>query len=423
MDKLDLAKKKREEDKKPPKAAMINLDQTDQLNKLEELNTSIKSLWELINDKEEYDFDKLYDQLELLNKTLDFKEQLSALKDSVEGSKVESVSIKQFSELLDAIKENKPLPVEIDLSKLEKAIIQVEQRISEQSVPDKVGAEDYKPVRRVVKVGNKLIFDDRITPTSSGGGSSSGGGNVVITDSGGEAATVTNNKLDVNASIDTTGLATTATDTNTGNSATSLAIMDDWDESDRAKVNPIVGQAGVAAGTGTRGTTTQRVTIATDDEAVASLSVLDDWDETDRAKVNLIVGQAGVAANAGAVSATTQRVVQSNDSGKTLVSAGGSVNSNGNNTLISAGTNKLKIFAFSLSTTSSTAVTCIFQSGASGTELWRVLLQAPSSVSTGANLAVTPPAYLFATAAATLLNLNLSSGQTIHWSCSYYDEA
>ncbi len=45
----------------------------------------------------------------------------------------------------------------------------------------------------------------------------------------------------------------------------------------------------------------------------ASASVLDDWDETDRAKVNLIVGQAGVQGASGTVSATTQRVVLATD--------------------------------------------------------------------------------------------------------------
>jgi len=44
---------------------------------------------------------------------------------------------------------------------------------------------------------------------------------------------------------------------------TALQIMDDWDESDRAKVNLIVGQAGIAAGTGTDGATVPRVTLAT----------------------------------------------------------------------------------------------------------------------------------------------------------------
>ena len=134
-------------------------------------------------------------------------------------------------------------------------------------------------------------------------------------------------------------------------------------------------------------------------------------------------GGVNISLNAGAVDTGTRRVVQANGAGKTISSAGGTASTSGNNTLISAGTNKLKVFAFSLSTTSTTAITCIFQSGASGTELWRCVLQAPSSVSTGANLSVAPPAWLFATASATLLNLNLSSANTVHWSVSYFDEA
>lgn len=45
---------------------------------------------------------------------------------------------------------------------------------------------------------------------------------------------------------------------------TALQIIDDWDESDRAKVNPIVGQAGVQGGSGAVSALTQRVTLATD---------------------------------------------------------------------------------------------------------------------------------------------------------------
>src|SRR3990167_1612351 len=107
--------------------------------------------------------------------------------------------------------------------------------------------------------------------------------------------------------------------------------------------------------------------------------------------------------------------------GKTLQSAGGVASSSGNNTLIGAGTNKLKVYAFSLSIISTTAVTCIFQSGASGTELWRVRLQTPTDVAGGANLAIKPPALLFATASATLLDLNLSAAVSVHWSVSYFD--
>src|SRR4029078_3101687 len=81
-----------------------------------------------------------------------------------------------------------------------------------------------------------------------------------------------------------------------------------------------------------------------------------------------------VSMGAGATGTGVQRVVQADGTGRTLSSAGGSAASSGNNTLIAAGTNKLKVYAFSLSTTSTTSVTCIFQSGAGGTELWRVVL-------------------------------------------------
>lgn len=55
---------------------------------------------------------------------------------------------------------------------------------------------------------------------------------------------------------------------------TALEIIDDWDETNRAKVNPIVGQAGVAAGAGAVGVTVPRTTLASDDPAVASLAAL-----------------------------------------------------------------------------------------------------------------------------------------------------
>lgn len=53
-----------------------------------------------------------------------------------------------------------------------------------------------------------------------------------------------------------------ATEASVASTAASTAVMDDWDEADRAKVNPIVGQAGVAAGEGATGATVQRVTQA-----------------------------------------------------------------------------------------------------------------------------------------------------------------
>ncbi len=50
--------------------------------------------------------------------------------------------------------------------------------------------------------------------------------------------------------------------------------MDDWDEADRAKVNPVVGQAGVAAGAGASDAKTQRIITATDDPILTALALL-----------------------------------------------------------------------------------------------------------------------------------------------------
>lgn len=73
--------------------------------------------------------------------------------------------------------------------------------------------------------------------------------------------------------------AATSANQGTGNTAlaaiqASVEIMDDWDESDRAKVNLIVGQAGVAAGAGVVGVTVPRVTLASDDPGVTHLGTL-----------------------------------------------------------------------------------------------------------------------------------------------------
>lgn len=71
-----------------------------------------------------------------------------------------------------------------------------------------------------------------------------------------------------------THLATIAGDTTA--IETAVQIIDDWDESDRAKVNLIVGQAGIAAGAGGAGVTTQRTITATDSPDVTALELIDD---------------------------------------------------------------------------------------------------------------------------------------------------
>jgi len=163
----------------------------------------------------------------------------------------------------------------------------------------------------------------------------------------------TTNGVVVNSSALPTGAATAANQSTqiTAEQAIQAAveIIDDWDESDRAKVNPVVGQAGLAAGTGIDALNALRVSLATDiplptgtnsigqvtanagtnlntsalalesggnlAAAVTALQIIDDWDESDRAKVNPISGQVGVAGGSGVVGATTQRVVLATDVG------------------------------------------------------------------------------------------------------------
>lgn len=73
-----------------------------------------------------------------------------------------------------------------------------------------------------------------------------------------------------------------ATESSLAAAAASLAVIDDWDQSDRCAVNPISGQAGVAAGAGSVGATTQRMTLASDDPSVVSLASIDAKSVTER---------------------------------------------------------------------------------------------------------------------------------------------
>lgn len=75
---------------------------------------------------------------------------------------------------------------------------------------------------------------------------------------------------------------------NLAGAATSLAILDDWDESDRCKVNVIAGQAGITAGAGAVAASTPRVTLASNDPAVAALQILDDCISGSEAQVDIV---------------------------------------------------------------------------------------------------------------------------------------
>lgn len=225
---------------------------------------------------------------------------------------------------------------------------------------------------------------------------------------------------------------------NLAGAATSLAILDDWDEADRAKVNIVSGQAGITAGAGAVAASTPRVTLASDDPAVVALQIIDDWDETDRAKVNTIAGQVGVQGGSGASTALTQRVVLATDvglpagtavlgtvtsqHGKTIKTVSGSLTAD-TDVIALVSSKRLKVIAYSLISVGTNANTVIFKSnGTSGTELWRVLLQSSTAIAAGANLAIAAPSFLFATVAGEKLTMDVSQSDTVHYSITYFDD-
>ena len=87
----------------------------------------------------------------------------------------------------------------------------------------------------------------------------------------------------------------------------------------------------------------------------------------------------------------------------------------------------IKVCSYSLSTTGISSIFARFTNGRdvalSPTEFWRVALQSPASVASGANFGVSPPGFLFATAAGSTLSLVLDSGTLVHYSVSFFEES
>lgn len=177
--KLDIIRSKRmQEEGKQSFTSELVIDQTEQVKALQDVKESVDILNRTINDQEPLDLSVLSVQLEQLHKRLDFSSEFDGLRDEIREAKVETVTVKQFSELLEAVEANKPLPVNIDLTSLQKAILNVSQRVQDASVPNQA-PEEYTAVRRVVKVGQRLIFDDN--PTAAGGGGGGVGGQTDTT--------------------------------------------------------------------------------------------------------------------------------------------------------------------------------------------------------------------------------------------------
>jgi hypothetical protein len=103
----------------------------------------------------------------------------------------------------------------------------------------------------------------------------------------------------------------------------SLSVIDDWDESDRAKVNIVAGQAGITAGAGAVGASTPRVTLASDDPAVVALQILDNAISGSEMQVDIVGALPAGTAAIGKLAANSG--VDIGDVDVTSISAGDNV--------------------------------------------------------------------------------------------------
>lgn len=225
----------------------------------EELKAEIQRLNETINEQEPFDARKFHQQLKELTDLLNLQPLFKSLEESVADivtshNLTNKTNTKDFSKLIQVLEKNKPVinvkETVVDLREVSAILKQINGAVSKETKAVSQLPEDYLPYRRVVKVGNRLLFDDQPTSAGRGGGggigveltrnsntaiavvnpdgsniSAGGGGGAgdasaanqtngnqktQIVDSGGEAATVTDGKLDVNAvvELDSTGLAT-----------------------------------------------------------------------------------------------------------------------------------------------------------------------------------------------------------------------
>lgn len=161
-----------------------------------EILEALQSLYDLINGKEaievhdrvreverEYNWDEFIKQVADIKPVVHIENDLSEIKQAIDSIKLEmpgSVKVDGIEKLVKAVT-SQPLPKTLDTEAIVKAIINVEQRIQESTVKLDQAPDKYQPVRRVVKIGNRLLFDDNLTQAGSRGG---GSGALVVTSDG-----------------------------------------------------------------------------------------------------------------------------------------------------------------------------------------------------------------------------------------------
>ena len=125
---------------------------------------------------------------------------------------------------------------------------------------------------------------------------------------------------------------------NLANAAASLSVMDDWDETDRCKVNLIAGQAGVQGASGTATALTQRVVLATDVALPAGANVIGALTANQSVNVSQVNGVT-TSVGTGTVGTGAQRVMLGRGATSTTSSVAGSASSV---TLLASNTSRIK---------------------------------------------------------------------------------
>lgn len=136
-----------------------------------ESNASIKEaitlLSETINGR--LDTRIIGEQIASLKKSLTFSSEIKALELSMNSVRSNAFKVKDFDKLLDKVGS-------INNSGVVEAVNNLVAKLEDNSVSQK--AEDFQPVRRVIQVGQRLVFDDLPTPIAFGGGGGGGGSSI-----------------------------------------------------------------------------------------------------------------------------------------------------------------------------------------------------------------------------------------------------
>lgn len=127
---------------------------------------AIVALHKSINGQEKFDASTIINQIKALGDNLTFKDEIKSLTNALAKQDKQPLEIKNFQDLLNAS----------DTSNIANAVNNLIEKLDDNSIDQK--PKDFQPIRRVVKIGNRLVFDDVMTPSNVGGVSTGGGAAV-----------------------------------------------------------------------------------------------------------------------------------------------------------------------------------------------------------------------------------------------------